>query len=142
MTRRVFKGRCLVGGDATGEALASRRAFTFAHGVEPATGTVTDVHSEMKGSNVAGKVLFYPFGKGSTTGSSWFLETVRLGHGPAAIVTEGPDLTAVIGSVMARLIYGKTIPVLSDFPRELYASVMTGATVDVNGEKAEVVLRS
>ncbi|MDA4124521.1 MAG: DUF126 domain-containing protein [Thaumarchaeota archaeon] len=140
MTRRVFKGRCLVGGSAKGVALTSRRAFTFAHGVEPATGIVTDHHSEMKGSKVAGKVLFYPYGKGSTTGSSWFLETVRLGNGPAAIVTEGPDLTAVIGSVMSRIIYGKSIPVLSDFPRELYSAVKTGAAVDVDGEKGEVVL--
>jgi predicted aconitase with swiveling domain len=141
LTRRVFKGRSLVVGSASGEALASRRAFTFAHGVEPGTGVVTDVHSDMKGSNVAGKVLFYPYGKGSTTGSSWFLETVRLGNGPAAIVTEGPDLTAVIGSVMAKIIYGKAIPVLSDFPRELYASVKSGAKVEVDGERAEVVLK-
>ncbi len=141
MTQTVFKGRCLVEGSASGEALASRRAFTFAHGVEPRTGKVTDVHSDMQGSNVAGKVLFYPYGKGSTTGSSWFLETVRLGNGPAAIVTEGPDLTAVIGSVMARIIYGKTIPVVSNFPRELYSSVRAGKKVAVDGEKGEVVLQ-
>ncbi len=140
MSPKKFKGRCLVGGSASGHALVSRRAFTFAHGVEPKTGRVTDVHSEMEGSNVKGKVLLYPHGKGSTTGSSWFLETVRLGNGPAAIVTEGPDLTAVIGSVMAKLFYGKTIPILCGFPKELYTSVEAGSRVSVDGQRAEVVI--
>ncbi len=142
MTAKDFKGRCLVEGAATGEVLTSRRAFTFAHGVDPVTGIVTDVHSEMRGSNVSGKVLVYPYGKGSTTGSSWFLETVRLGNGPAAIVTEGVDLTAVIGSVMARIIYGKSIPVLSNLPKKFYDSVNSGARVTVNGEEGRVVLES
>ncbi len=141
MSPKKFKGRCLVGGSASGGVLVSRRAFTFAHGVEPKTGMVTDIHSEMEGLNVRGKVLVYPYGKGSTTGSSWFLETVRLGNGPVAIVTEGPDLTAVIGSVMAKLFYGKTIPVLCDFPTDLYGGVKAGSIVSVDGEKAEVVIQ-
>lgn len=141
MTSKTFKGRALVGGTASGVALASRRAFTFAHGVEPETGIVTDVDSEMKGSTVEGKVLIYPYGKGSTTGSSWFLETVRCGKGPAAILTEGPDLTAVIGSVMARVVYKKTIPVLSGFPKSFYSTVKSGASLSVDGEKAEVVVQ-
>jgi cis-L-3-hydroxyproline dehydratase len=137
---KVYRGRMLVGGSAAGEGLMSKRAFTFAHGVEPKTGRVTDIHSEMQGANVAGRVLVYPFGKGSTTGSSWFLETVREGNGPAAILTEGPDLTAVIGSVMARILYGKTIPVLSDFPKDFYASVKSGTRLLVDGDKGEVVI--
>ncbi len=141
MTARKFKGRSLVGGKASGDVLPSRRAFTFAHGVEPKTGWVTDVHSEMNGSNVKGKVLVYPYGKGSTTGSSWFLETVRLGNGPAAILTEGPDLTAVIGAVMAKIVYGKTIPVLSNFPEAFYASATQGIHASVDGDRGEVVLQ-
>jgi predicted aconitase with swiveling domain len=116
----------------------SRKAFTFAHGVDPTTGVVTDIRSDVKGMNVKGRVLFYPFGKGSTTASSWFLETVRLGNGPAAIVTEGIDLSAVIGSVMARLIYGKEIPVISGIPRTQYGSVGSDVAVTVDAEKGEV----
>ena len=140
MTPRPFLGRGLIAGTAAGELLSSKRAFTFAHGVDPRTGDVTDVHSELVGSSVRGKILVYPFGKGSTTGSSWFLEAVRLGNGPVAIVTEGPDLTAVIGSVMANLLYGKTIPVLSSFPSEMYEAVQSGRRASVDGSKGEVVL--
>jgi uncharacterized protein len=127
-----FSGRQLVGGEARGRALVSRKAFTFAHGVNPKSGEVMDVRSDIKGENVKGKVLFYPYGKGSTTASAWFLETVRMGNAPAAVVTAGPDLSAVIGSVLAKVVYGKTIPVLSSFPSELYS---------VLGEEADVVIK-
>lgn len=130
-----FSGRLLVGGTAGGPALVSRRAFTFAHGVDPNSGLVTDVRSDIKGESVRGSVLFYPYGKGSTTASAWFLETVRLGNAPVAIVTEGPDLSAVIGAVLAGMVYGRKIPVLSSFPPRLYSSVESGEEVTVSGSE-------
>ncbi len=138
MTAKVLKGRGLIAGKASGEALISQKAFTFAHGVDPSTGTVTDVRSDIRGLNVRAKVLFYPFGKGSTTASSWFLEAVRLGNHPAAIVTEGVDLSAVIGSVMAKLIYDRQIPVISGVPRGDYSRISSGETVVLDGDSGEV----
>jgi uncharacterized protein len=131
----VLTGRGLIEGNASGPALLSAKAFTFAHGVDPSTGTVTDVRSDIRGENVRGKVLFYPFGKGSTTASSWFLEAVRLGNYPSAIVTEGVDLSAVIGSVMAKAIYGKGIPVVAGVGREQYSKVSPGDRVSVTSAK-------
>ncbi len=142
MSSGTLKGRGLVPGRAEGEAVVSNKAFTFAHGVDPATGNVTDVRSDVKGSEVKGKVLFYPFGKGSTTASSWFLETVRLGNNPVALVTEGVDLSAVIGSVMARLVYGKEIPVISGIQRNIYSAIKPGAKVSVDGVAGEVRVSS
>lgn len=138
MSLRVLKGRGLMGGIAKGEAIISTKAFTFAHGVDPASGTITDVRSDIRGLKVKGKVLFYPFGKGSTTSSAWFLETVRLKNEPAAIVTDGVDLSAVIGSVMAKIIYGKTIPVVSGIPRDSYARIKAGAQIHVDAATGEV----
>jgi predicted aconitase with swiveling domain len=128
----------LIGGTVEGAALVSTKAFTFAHGVDPSSGEVTDVRSDIRGSNVRGKVLFYPFGKGSTTASAWFLETVREGNNPAAIVTEGVDLSAVIGSVMARVVYGKEVPVVGGIPREAYSKIPSGHRVEVNATLGEV----
>jgi phosphomecalonate degydratase small subunit len=128
-----FKGRSLIGGEVSGDALVSKKAFTFAHGVDPSSGKVTDVHSDIRGENVKGKVLFYPFGKGSTTASAWFLETARLGNVPAAIVTEATDLSAVIGSTLAKIVYGRSIPVASSFPQSMYSALKTGKRVSLNG---------
>src|SRR5437870_5337751 len=65
----LFHGRVLLGGRAEGEALVSRRGFTFGDGVAPSTGVVTDIRSDLRGESVREKVLFFPFGKGSTTGA-------------------------------------------------------------------------
>jgi hypothetical protein len=92
----------------------------------------------VRGESVKGKVLFYPFGKGSTTASSWFLETVRLGNGPAAIATESVDLSAVIGSVMARVIYGKEIPVMAGIALAAAADLKSGDAVSLDAAKGEV----
>jgi predicted aconitase with swiveling domain len=134
----ALKGRGLIKGSTGGEALVSQRAFTFAHGVDPSSGKVTDVRSDIRGSNVKGKVLFYPFGKGSTTASAWFLETVRMGNHPSAIITEGVDLSAVIGSVMAKLIYDKEIPVISGIERSQYSNIASGEAVLVDANSGEV----
>ena len=133
MKQASFSGRQLVEGEARGQALVSRKAFTFAHGVDPKSGEVTDIRSDIRGEKVKGRVLFYPYGKGSTTASAWFLETVRMGNAPAAIVTGGTDLSAVIGSVLAKVVYGKTIPVLSSFPSDLYLDLNNQAQVMVKG---------
>ena len=138
MTSDVMRGRPLVKGRAEGEALVSSKAFTFAHGVDPGTGRVTDVRSDVRGENVKGKILFYPFGKGSTTASSWFLETVRLGNHPAGIVTEGVDLSAVIGATMAQVIYGRNVPVISGIPRGSFSNIRPGARVLMDADKGEV----
>ena len=133
-----MKGKGLVVGTARGEALVSSKAFAFAHSVDPSTGVVTDVRSDVRGKNVRGKILFYPFGKGSTTASSWFLETVRLGNNPTAIVTEGVDLSAVIGSVMANVMYGREIPVVVGITRKASADLKSGNTVTLDAAKGEV----
>ena len=134
----VMKGKGLVKGSANGVALISMKAFTFAHGVEPSTGVVTDVRSDVNGMNLRGRILFYPFGKGSTTASSWFLETVRLENNPAAIVTEAVDLSAVIGSVMARVVYGKEIPVITGVSRTAYSALKSGDKVFLDAGRGEV----
>ncbi|HYB45095.1 MAG TPA: DUF126 domain-containing protein [Nitrososphaerales archaeon] len=136
---QTFKGRTLIAGNASGEALVSRRAFTFAHGVDPSSGQVTDVHSDVRGENVKGKVLFYPFGKGSTTASAWFLETARQGNVPAAMVTETTDLSAVIGSTLAKIVYGRSIPVASSFPQPMYNSLKNGKRVSLSSEGELVI---
>jgi predicted aconitase with swiveling domain len=133
-----LKGKGLIQGRAEGDALVSLKAFTFAHGVDPSSGKVTDPRSDIEGSEVKGKILFYPFGKGSTTSSAWFLETVRRGNHPSALVTEAVDLSAVIGSVMAWLIYGKEIPVVSGIPRSLYSRIRSGGPVVVDASAGEV----
>ncbi len=142
MSSKTFKCQVLVGGNASGEALFCQQAFSFARAVDPGTGLVADVRSGMAGMNIRGRVLFYRHGKGSTAGSSWLVEAIRLGNGPAAVVTERPDLAAVVGSSVAGILYGKAIPVLSGIDARVFAKTKAkaGSIASVDGDAVEVVL--
>ena len=62
---------------AQGEALVSEESLVWSHGVDPSSGKIDDVRVAVHGMNVKDKVLVYPFGKGSTSGATWMLETTR-----------------------------------------------------------------
>lgn len=144
MSSKAYRCQTLVGGNASGETLFCQQAFTFDRAVDPRSGLVVDVRSGSAGASIRGKVLFYWRGKGSTTGSSSLVEAIRLGNGPAAVVTEDPDLAAVVGSSVAGILYGKTVPVLSGIDARIFAKAKAKANVGsiamVEGDSVEVVL--
>jgi predicted aconitase with swiveling domain len=108
----MAEGRTLVAGTARGEALVLDEALSFWGGVDPATGEVVDVHHPQRGANVAGRVLITPSGRGSSSSSSVLAECVRAGTAPAAIVLAEPDPILALGAIVARELYGRTIPVV------------------------------
>lgn len=130
----------MIDGIAEGEALVSKRAFTFAHGVDPKSGLVTDPRSDIMGERVKDKILVFPYGKGSTTGASWFLETVRRNNAPLAILNQRTEPIIVTGSVLARILYGKIIPVMSEFEDDLFSLLKNGDNLLVDTRRKSVEL--
>jgi predicted aconitase with swiveling domain len=108
----MAEARTLVAGSAEGEALVLDEPLSFWGGVDPATGDVIDVHHPQHGANVAGRVLVMPSGRGSSSSSSVLAEAIRSGTAPAAIVLLEPDPIVALGAIVARELYGATIPVV------------------------------
>ena len=57
----------------------------------------------LEGRCVAGKVLVFPTGTGSTVGSFALLRMVREGVGPAALVMGNCDTTVAVGAIIAEV---------------------------------------
>ena len=131
---RTIQGRPVVPGNAAGEAVVCRKPFMFAHGVDPQTGKVIDVRSDIFGKSIKGKVLVFPFGKGSTTGSAWFLEAVRQGNGPAALLNQETEPVVVTGALLAKLVYGRAIPLVDRLDVGVLAKIEDGDIVEVDGK--------
>jgi len=110
----------------------------FAHGVEPRTGEIIDIRSGLLKENIKGKVLIFPFGKGSTTGSAWFLETIRQGNGPSAVINVETESIIASAIVMARLLYGITIPLVDRLEGDISEMVTKDTFIQVNGSFQEV----
>jgi predicted aconitase/predicted aconitase with swiveling domain len=93
--------------------LYSDTPLSFWGGVHPATGEVIDRHHPLSGQLIAGQVLAIPSGRGSCTGSSVLMEIILNGHGPAALVLEQPDEILALGAIVAELVFGRQLPVVS-----------------------------
>ncbi|MFW6115739.1 MAG: aconitase X swivel domain-containing protein, partial [Chloroflexota bacterium] len=61
--------RVVKAGHAAGRALVSPEPIGFLGGVDPDTGLVIEAGHPLEGQTVAGRVLVFPTGKGSTVGS-------------------------------------------------------------------------
>jgi predicted aconitase/predicted aconitase with swiveling domain len=103
----------LTTGSAQGPLLYSDTALSFWGGVNPVTGEVIDRHHPLSGNIITGQVLAIPSGRGSCTGSSVLMEIILNGRGPAALVMEQPDEILVLGAIVAELIFGHLLPVVS-----------------------------
>jgi predicted aconitase with swiveling domain len=134
----ILRGHGVVEGIAEGEAIVTKQAFAFSHGVDPKTGIVTDLRHELKGKSIAGRILIYPQGRGSTTGDLWMLELARCGKSPAAIINVETDPITVAGAVLSRLTYGITIPIIEKLDRNPLDIIETGDYLRVDASRGVV----
>jgi len=100
-------GCCVVPGIAKGEVLVTSQPISFWGGVDPATGLINDPRHDLFGQSVAGKVLVFPFGKGSSTGSLIMLELARVDKAPAGIVNVRTEPILATGPIVCNYFYGR-----------------------------------
>ena len=136
-----INGRGVINGLGEGHILVSKQPFMFAHGVDPETGRVIDVRSDIFGKNIRNKVLVFPYGKGSTTGSAWFLEAIRLGNGPAAVINDETEPIIASALIIARILYDTRIPLADRLEQEIPEVEKDKVVVLVEGNKGLVTLK-
>jgi predicted aconitase with swiveling domain len=96
LTARVIKA-----GTAEGVALVSEQPIGFLGGVDPETGIVIEADHPLQGQSVAGRVLVFPTGKGSTVGSYVLYRMARAGTAPLAIVNGESEAIVAVGAIIA-----------------------------------------
>jgi len=133
-----FKGRKIVKGQSSGEALVSREPISFLGGVDTATGNVTEKGHDLEGFNITGKVLIYPTGKGSTGGSYKIYDMAYRKTAPAALINLEAEPITAIGAVIGN------IPMVDGIPEDILDLVESGDWVDVdaNAETVRVTKKS
>lgn len=96
-------GRVVKAGHAEGKALVSPDPIGFLGGVDPDTGVVIEVGHPLEGECVAGRVLVFPTGKGSTVGSYTLYRLARARLAPAAIINAEADPVVAVGAIIAEI---------------------------------------
>lgn len=124
-----WQGRSINKGKAQGEALVTTMGISFFGGVDPENGVILERGHELEGQSIAGKVLVFPTGKGSTVGSYTLYRLEKAGHAPAAIINAECETITAVGCIMAE------IPCIDQIPIEVLHS---GMQVMVDGELGTV----
>jgi hypothetical protein len=135
------RGKAVNGGIFEGEAIVSRSSFGFYRAVDSATGIVRDRRNELFGEKIAGKVLVFPEGRGSTSGAMMIAELARRGTHFGAMINRKTEPILASGVILARIFYDRKIPAVHRLERDPLEIIHTGDLVLVDGETGEVIIK-
>ena len=124
-------GRSIARGKGCGPLLVSPAPISFLSGVDPESGIIVEKGHPLMGRSIAGTVLAFPFGKGSTVGSYILYALSRNGHAPAAIINEEAEPIIATGAIIGG------IPMVDRLDTPL-SGLKDGLRVSVNGDNGEV----
>ena len=130
----TLTGRKIVKGKACGEAIVTSEAISFNGGVDNMTGVVTEPGHELEGQNIAGKILVFRTGKGSTGGSYKIYDMVSRGTAPAAFVQVMSEGITTIGAIIGN------IPVVASLDKDPTEVIRTGDHVELNADAGTVIV--
>lgn len=122
------RGRVIKAGRAEGKALVSRVPISFYGGVDPETGIVVEKGHPLEGKSIAGRVLVFPNGKGSTVGSYIIYRLKKNGKAPVAMINEESEAIVATGAIIS------DIPMVDKIKID---KIKTGDFVKINNEVVE-----
>ncbi|MDD4162149.1 MAG: DUF126 domain-containing protein [Methanothrix sp.] len=115
-------------GSARGPALVTREAISFLGNVDANTGMVVDPEHELFGQCIAGKVLIFPGGKGSTVGSYVIYQLKKRDLAPAAMINIRSEPIVAVGAIISG------IPLVDRVGEEILR-VESGTVVEVDADR-------
>ena len=99
----LIRGRGISTGKASGPLLVSPQPISFLSGVDPDSGIIVEKGHPLNGQCISGKVLVFPYGKGSTVGSYVLYALSRNGHAPLAIVNAEAEAIIATGAIISKI---------------------------------------
>ena len=126
----------MTGGVAEGEAIVSRTVISFTGGMDPDTGIIREPGHELEGRSVAGKILVFPTGKGSTTGSWQFYAAYKRGHAPRGIINVKAEGVVAVSAIITET------PMVHDLEEDPFEFIEDGDFVRINANEGYIEIRN
>ncbi|PSN83736.1 hypothetical protein B9Q01_03725 [Candidatus Marsarchaeota G1 archaeon OSP_D] len=124
---RILRGRGISKGVARGLALVSSQPISFLGGVDANTGVVIEKNHELFGKSIAGRVLVFPSGKGSTVGTYVIYQLSKASKAPLAIVNRLCEPIVAVGAIISG------IPAVDNLEVDPIKELKSGQEVEVDG---------
>ncbi len=130
MKKKSYRARVIKEGHAQGPALVSSEPISFFGGVDLDKGRIREAGHPLDGEELAGKVLVFPTGKGSTVGSYALYRLAKAGLAPAALVMERCEPIVATGAIIS------AIPCVDQLDLSVFE---TGNLIEVRGAHVVVL---
>ena len=147
--KKVFKGRVIVKGSVSAEALVSRQGFntlaSYQHSLMfgDKTGKCSDQNnSDIYEKAMAGKALCMPQTIGSTTGGLVLYTAACMSRQPTCLLFSKPiDSLACAGAILADVWTDNSMPTVDGLGDEFIEYVQTGDRITVDEDGSVTVER-
>ena len=121
-------------GQGEGQVLISRDEILF-YLCDPETGTITEQGHDLEGKSVAGKVLVFPAGKGSSSVQVDGLYQLQMRNmGPKGMIIQRPDTILVTSAIIME------IPLVDRVDPLFYQTVRDGDRVCVDADHGTIII--
>lgn len=130
-----IKAKSVTRGFAEGEAIVSRMPISFTGGMDPSTGIIREPGHDLEGRSVAGKILVFPSGKGSTTGSWQFYAAYRRGSAPKGIINIKAEGVVAVSAIITGT------PMVHEPERDPFEFIEDGDLVKIDANKGIIEVK-
>jgi len=127
-----INAKTVMRGVAEGEALVSQMAISFTGGMDPDTGIIREPGHDLEGQSVAGKILVFPAGKGSTTGSWQYYAAFKRGSAPKGIINRKAEGVVAISAIITGT------PMVHELDQDPLAVIETGDFIRIDADNGVV----
>lgn len=125
---KIYNCHKISEGIAKGEVLYSKDDFCF-YLVDPKTGVVIEKNHCLEGKSIAGKILVFPNGKGSSVVQADGMYQLKMtGMEPKAMIIKNPDTTLVASAIIMET------PMVDRVDGKFYQEVVDGDFVYVDAD--------
>ena len=131
---RFYSCKTISPGTARGEVIISTEEILF-YFTDPATGQITEAGHCLEGCSIAGKILVFPGGKGSSVVQADGLYKLEQGGTqPAGLIVKNLDTVLVSSAVIME------IPMVCEVPDSFYRDLREGMTIRINTDENTIEL--
>jgi uncharacterized protein len=122
----TFSGHPIADGCVEGEALVSRDDIMF-YLIDPDSGVVLEKGHSLEGKSVAGKILVFPGGKGSSVvQADGLYQLLMHANAPRAMIIQNPETVLVASAIIME------IPMVDQLKASFYQTIQDGDRLRVD----------
>lgn len=124
--------KVIVKGKAQGQVMIAKKPINFLGAVDKKTGEIRDEKHDLFGKSLAGKILVFPFGIGSSVGAYTIYSLKSNNCAPLAMICSKADITTASGCALAN------IPLVLA-TKEEYDSLTDGKKILLDAESGKIL---